>query len=109
MLRHEGDSQHIQNIQIKHRKSFASAWVCFVLAALGLSGVSLHLTESCVVTHGLSHCGSQAQLLCGMRDLSSLTRDQTCVPCIARQILNHWTTREVPNLVTLIAFMFGFP
>ena len=26
---------------------------------------------------------------------SSLTRDQTHVPCIGRQILNHWTTREV--------------
>ena len=25
---------------------------------------------------------------------SSQTRDQTGVPCIARQILNHWTTRE---------------
>ena len=23
------------------------------------------------------------------------TRDQTCVLCIERQILNHWTTREV--------------
>ena len=33
-----------------------------------------------------------------MSDLSSLTRDWACVPCIARQILNHWTTREVPNL-----------
>ena len=31
-----------------------------------------------------------------MWDLSSLTRDQTHVPCIGRQILNHWTTREVP-------------
>ena len=27
---------------------------------------------------------------------SSRTRDQTCVPCICRWILNHWTTREVP-------------
>ena len=26
-----------------------------------------------------------------------LTRDQTCVPCIGRQSLNHWTTREVPG------------
>ena len=26
---------------------------------------------------------------------SSQTRDQTHVPCIDRQILNHWTTREV--------------
>ena len=34
-----------------------------------------------------------------MGDLSSLSRDQTCAPCIARQILNHWTTREVPFYV----------
>ena len=30
-------------------------------------------------------------------DLSSLTRDRTHVPCIARQILNRWTTREGPS------------
>ena len=29
---------------------------------------------------------------------SSQTRDQTHVPCIGRRILNHWTTREVPDL-----------
>ena len=28
---------------------------------------------------------------------SSQTRDQTCVPCIGRRILNLWTTREVPS------------
>ena len=28
---------------------------------------------------------------------SSLTRDQTHIPCIGRQILNYWTTREVLN------------
>ena len=28
---------------------------------------------------------------------SSQTRDRTCVPCIGRRILNHWTTREVPT------------
>ena len=33
-----------------------------------------------------------------MWDLNSLTRAQTCIPCIGRLILNHWTTREVPNL-----------
>ena len=33
----------------------------------------------------------------GMWDLNSLTRDQTCTPCIGRQGLNHWTTREVPS------------
>ena len=31
-----------------------------------------------------------------MWGLSSQTRDPTHVPCIARQILNHWVTREVP-------------
>ena len=30
---------------------------------------------------------------------SSRTRDQTHVPCISRQILNHWTTREVPKIL----------
>ena len=33
----------------------------------------------------------------GMWDLTSLTRDQTCTPCIGRQSVNHWTTREVPG------------
>ena len=32
----------------------------------------------------------------GKWDLSSPTRDWTCTPCIGRQRLNHWTTREVP-------------
>ena len=32
----------------------------------------------------------------GIKDLNSLTWDQTCVPCSGRWILNHWTTREVP-------------
>ena len=26
---------------------------------------------------------------------SSRTREQTCVPCTGRWVLNHWTTREV--------------
>ena len=33
-----------------------------------------------------------------MWDLSSPARDQTCTPYIGKQILNHWTTREVPFL-----------
>ena len=32
----------------------------------------------------------------GMWDLSSPTRDRTHLPCFGRQILYHWTTREVP-------------
>ena len=34
----------------------------------------------------------------GMWDLSSRARDQTCTPCIGRQSLIHWTSREVPSL-----------
>ena len=33
-----------------------------------------------------------------MWDLSSPTRDQTYLPCTARQILNHWITREDPGV-----------
>ena len=32
---------------------------------------------------------------------SSRTRDRTCVPCIGRWILYHWTTREVPHYLIL--------
>ena len=32
----------------------------------------------------------------GTWDLSSLTSNQTCAPCIGRWSLNQWTTREVP-------------
>ena len=33
---------------------------------------------------------------------SSQTRDPTSVPCIARQVLNHWTTREVLNCLIIM-------
>ena len=42
-----------------------------------------------------SSCGAWALLPCSMCDLSSPTRDQTCIPCIGRQILRHWTIRKV--------------
>ena len=34
---------------------------------------------------------------CDTWDLSSLTRDRICIPCFRRWILNHWTTREIPD------------
>ena len=42
---------------------------------------------------------------CG--NLSSLTRDQTCIPCIGRQILNHWTTREILIHCSLTGMSYG--
>ena len=40
-------------------------------------------------------CGIWALLPHSMWDLSSLAWDRTLVLCMERQILNHWTTREV--------------
>ena len=40
------------------------------------------------------------------------TRDRTCIPCIARWILNHWTTKEVPVLffiALLLWILWGSP
>ena len=36
-----------------------------------------------------------------MWGLSSLARDQTHAPCIGRQSLNHQTTEDVPESVSL--------
>ena len=72
-----------------------------VVAACGLSSCGVWALEcmgSIVVVCGLSSYGVRAQLPRSMWDLSSPTRDQTCVPCIGRWILNHRTTREVPNI-----------
>ena len=46
--------------------------------------------------------------LCGFQDLRSLTRGWTCVSCIGRQILNHWTTRIAPWVIFLRITLIGF-
>ena len=43
-------------------------------------------TDSVTVVHGLS-CPAAYGIF--------QARDETCVPCIDRQILNHWTTGEI--------------
>ena len=62
---------------------------------------------SVVVVHGLGNCDSQAlnadsvvmahRLCCSMACEVFPARDQTGVPCIGSQTLNHWTTREAPS------------
>ena len=47
----------------------------------------------------LSSCSVWASLLCSMWYLTSLTGDRTCVLCIARWVLNQWTTRDVPSFL----------
>ena len=39
----------------------------------------------------------RAELIHSMWDLSFLTADRIYVPCVGKQILNHWTTRDVPS------------
>ena len=51
------------------------------------------------LAHRLSSWGPKAWLLCDTWTLGSLTRNHTPIPCIARQTLDCWTTREVPSLL----------
>ena len=59
----------------------------------------LVVVASLVVEHRLYSAGSVIvlhRLKCPAACGILLTRDGTCVPCIGRQIPNHWITREVP-------------
>ena len=75
----------------------ASLWLRCALSVA--HGSPLRHAQSSTAARGLFSCGAWAELLHGMWDLSSLTRDQTRVLCIRRRILNPGTTREVPQSV----------
>ena len=67
----------------------------FIASSLWRAGLLLWcMHSSCGL--GLSSWGTWASLLRGMWNLSSPNKDWTWVPCIGRQILNHWTTRGIP-------------
>ena len=68
-------------------RGLQSTWSS-VVVALGLSLV----VAMGFMAHGLSY--SMAR---GTWNPNSLTRDRTRIPCVARQILNQWTTREAPG------------
>ena len=71
-------------------------WLCRVFVA-----VCRIFTVACALEHRLSSSGTWALLPLGMWNLSSSTRDQIRVPFIKRQILNLWTTKEVPEICSL--------
>ena len=87
---------------------FRVQWSVFLFLFLAVLGLHCSTcTIHCNIQTSLSTCGMWASLVvacghsCPVGQLSgiygSLTRDRTRVPCFGRQILNHWTTREVPQ------------
>ena len=56
---------------------------------------------SLVVERGLSSCGEQGLVTLKHEGSSHGTREQTSVPCIEGQGLNHWTTKDTPFLVLM--------
>ena len=86
-LWHKGSSLHCaRSSAALHRLSSCGS----VAAVLGLQSMSF------------SSCGTRAQFLLGMWDLSFSTRDRTHVACITSWILNNWTTKKSLCFVPLI-------
>ena len=82
-------------------KFCVSSFSCFKIFFICLFifdciGYQLWHVGSFVAVCRLLSSGMQAQLPHSTWDLSSWTRDRTCIPCVGRWILNHWITREGP-------------
>ena len=71
------------------RLLYCGAWLLTVAASLAVEQPLQGAHTSVVSVHRL-----RCSVACGIPQ----TRDQTCVPCIGRWILNHCTSREVPGL-----------
>ena len=91
-------------------REVAMSFFFFNLFILGCSESSLRFLGLSLVAASGGYSSFQCVgfslprlLLRGTMDLvasrsmgSFRTRNQTCIPCIGRWTLNHWTTREVP-------------
>ena len=63
---------------------------------MAASGLNCGSQDLCCIMWGLSLWWTNSVVAAhGIWDLSSLTRDQTHILCIARWILNYWTARRV--------------
>ena len=79
--------------------------LCCCLQALSSCGKQGRVLIELQVSHcgDFSCCGAQTQQLWCMGIIalwpvgSSQTRNRTLVPCLGRQIINHWTTGEVQS------------
>ena len=72
-------------------------------SVVGVQGLSSFSSLALVWIQQLWCTGSIAPQHVG----SFWCRDQTCVPCIGRQTLNHWATREALKGLYLISFLNG--
>ena len=85
-------------------------WLHWVFVAVhGLSPAAACGFLIAVASLGAEHrfYGTWASVVVGHRInypvASSPSRDQTCVPCLSRQILNHWITREVLSVICYLS------
>ena len=82
-----------------HCFASCSEWGLLQLWCMGFALWWLLLLQSMLCrVHGLQELWC-SDLVAPWHVGSSLARDWACVPCIGRQILNEWTTREVPQFL----------
>ena len=62
-----------------------------------------HCSDSWATEHGLSSCGAQAQLLCGMWDVHR-PGIEPVAPAVEAHNPNHWTIKEVLALILYSIF-----
>ena len=93
---------------INNFKKYLFIWLHRVLVVAHRS--SLRHVGSFTLAHGLSSCCLQALWPCSRS--YSWTRDGNLIPCVARQILNHWTLGKtrgwgVETIIMPLAFHAG--
>ena len=76
---------------IHYLKKYLSIWLCWHLRCI-MRDLLLQHMDSLVVVYRFQ--SAQAQLFCGMWDLSSLTKDQTCIPCTEGRFLTTGPTEN---------------
>ena len=84
----------------------AVSFFFFNIYLFGCVWSQLRHVGSFIAAHRFSSCGTWVYwfMACGI--ISASQPDGTHVPCIARRILNHWTTWEVPKGYFLFIFIF---
>ena len=117
--------RQIKTIQDSFLKICIYLWLCWVLvtacrlslvaasegsspgSACGLLVVAASLVVGCGLWGMQASAVVACELSCSRHVESSLIRYRTHISCIERQILNHWTTREVPG--TDFEYKFSSP